>query len=182
VISRTFFSFNGDTRTGFNILGFLFGDKVVTSSSGYTTIGGLSLSEMLTRSFEFNVLFQNGFIAFVALVIFIFMMFVHGRNYLAKGEGELSNRMIPVLMLLGGFLYLSLLDDETPMVYTRDFLAATRGSQFYLLFLLAGLVFSPKAAEPVAVAEKTTPAPEAPKAAAPKDEKTLEEVPLNENK
>jgi|GEM_PF-710716 hypothetical protein len=182
VISRTFFSFNGDTRTGFNILGFLFGDKVVTSSSGYTTIGGLSLSEMLTRSFEFNVLFQNGFIAFVALVIFIFMMFVHGRNYLAKGEGELSNRMIPVLMLLGGFLYLSLLDDETPMVYTRDFLAATRGSQFYLLFLLAGLVFSPKAAEPVAVAEKTTPAPEAPKAAAPKEEKTLEEVPLNENK
>lgn len=184
VIARTFFAFNNDDRVGFSFLNFLFGIQRVTNSSGYASFNGLGLSDLLTRSFEFNVLFQNGFIAFAALVVFIFMMFVQARNYLAQGEGERSNRMIPVLMLLGGLLYLSLLDDETPLVYDQNTLvSATRGPQFYLLFLLAGLVFSPKAvAKPVKETVQAESKKESLPEVKPEADTTLEEVPLNENK
>jgi hypothetical protein len=103
---------------------------------------------------------------------------------LAQGEGERSNRMIPVLMLLGGLLYLSLLDDETPLVYDQNTLvAATRGPQFYLLFLLAGLVFSPKAvAKPVKETVQAESKKESLPEVKPEADTTLEEVPLNENK
>jgi len=177
VISRTFFKYSGG-RAGFDFLSFLFGCSV-----NQGVIKEAYLADLWTRSFEFNVLFQNGFLAFAALVVFILMMFVHARNYLAQGEGLLANRLIPVLMLLGGFIYFSLLSDEQPFVYSNSFIATTRGSQFYLLFFLAGLVYSPKAA-PVAVSEPekklAEPAKEVTKT--PEQPATLEEVPLNDQK
>jgi hypothetical protein len=100
-----------------------------------------------------------------------------------KAKALLSNRLIPVLMLLGGFIYFSLSSDEQPFVYSNSFIATTRGSQFYLLFFLAGLVYSPKAA-PVAVSEPekkpAEPAKEVTKT--PEQPATLEEVPLNDQK
>jgi hypothetical protein len=176
-ISHTFFKYNV-TRGGFNFLSFLFGCSV-----NGDLVNGAYLTSLLTQSFEFNILFQNGFLAFAALVVFILMMFVHARNYLAQGEGLLSNRLIPVLMLLGGFIYFSLLADEQPLVYSSSFMATTRGSQFYLLFFLAGLVYSPKAAAVAVIEAGKKPAePVKEVEKAPEQPATLEEVPLNDQK
>jgi len=170
-IQATFFKTNGS----FDFVSFLFGNSVVTDANGYISVKGFGVAELMTHSLEYNILWQNGFLAFGALVVFIFMVFVWSRNFLAKGEGSLFERLIPVLMLLGALLYLSVADDELPFVHISDLAPGSRSTQLCLVFLLAGLVYFPSStsSSPVPATVKSEPAPKT---------NSFEEVPLDENK
>ncbi|MCQ2742388.1 MAG: hypothetical protein MJ239_03720 [Bacilli bacterium] len=144
-IYLTFHNANG----GIDILSILFGNYFRLGTNGLrlkSATSGLYLGDFITKSFEFNFLFQNGFIAFAALVLVIFQAFIWGNRYLKRGEGELYSRIIPVLMLIGSFIYLSLLSDEMPFAHTSSysFIPLTRESRFFILFFLLGLIYMPK--------------------------------------
>ncbi|MCR5348574.1 MAG: hypothetical protein K6E59_03085 [Bacilli bacterium] len=106
-----------------------------------------------SRFFEINVLWQNGLIAFLLLLGIVFFFIKNSRDYLALGKEDLPFRIAVVAMMLGLFVYMSLFDDEMPLVHDYVFAPFGQSNHFLLLFFLMGLSFLPSKPKEVAVNE-----------------------------
>lgn len=138
-ISDILFSTDSADRRYLSLTSFLFG-------AGEAQVYDL-------RLFEFQILYQNGFIAFALLLYFVFFFIVKGYKALTKSDGE--NRLLLLCLLglaLGGFLYLSVCDSEMPLKHPSELdgifsshssnvLPFTRSSVALLFAFIFGVVY-----------------------------------------
>lgn len=106
-----------------------------------------------SRFFEINVLWQNGLIAFLLLLGAVFFFIKNSRDFLAEGKEDLPYRLTIVCLMLGLFVYMSLFDDEMPLIHGFSFTPFAQSNHFLLLFFLMGLSFMPAKAKEVAIHE-----------------------------
>ena len=141
------FSAKGGVRS-FNFLTFLFGANAVDST-------GTRLNVLNTGFFEFDVLYQNGFLGFAGLLFLIFFGIYNGYRYLAFHEGLKCQKMAFTGVLLGLFIYLSLNNDEVPLFHAYGLdeffsyhssllVPATRSGLLLLGTFLLGFLYCPK--------------------------------------
>ena len=107
-----------------------------------------------TAFFEFNLIWENGLLAFVGTLYCIFYFMKKIRVYLHDDtQGSLDKKLVVAMMILGIFLYFSFCSDEMPLRHpeglqepfsnhSTTLLAFPRSNAFILLFFLLGLVFS----------------------------------------
>ena len=110
--------------------------------------------------FEFNVIWQNGTLAFIGVLYCIFFFMKRIRVYLLNEEhGELDKKLVVAMMILGMFLYFSFLSDELPLRHPEGLqepfsshstilLAFPRSNAFIMLFFLLGLAYVPAKQKP----------------------------------
>lgn len=139
-ISATFFSVSGSGARSINIVSILFGMK---ATNVYTL-----------PFFEFNILWENGILAFAGVVYSIFYFMKKTRHYVFDGsQGLLKDKLIVVSMILGLFLYFSFFSDEMPLrhpegldeifsSHSTTLMAFTRSNGLLLLSFLLGLSFT----------------------------------------
>lgn len=139
-ISSTFFS---TTASGARVLNF-----------GSLLFGMQATYVFDLPFFEFNVLWQNGLLAFAGVIYCIFYFMKRIRHYVFDDtQGKLKDKLIVVTMILGMFLYFSFLSDEMPLrhpeglneifsSHSTTLMAFTRSNSILLLFFLLGLTFS----------------------------------------
>ena len=120
-----------DSGKRLNILGMLFGVGYRYGKSG-----------MLTRIFEFSLLWQNGLIAFLLLLFCVFFMIRESQRFLIKGKERMDYKVALVALLLGLFLYASIFNDETPYRHSVSFISWSRTSYPMLACFVAGLIYS----------------------------------------
>ena len=125
-----------DSGKKLNILGVLFG---VDHQYGK--------DNMLTRVFEFSLLWQNGLVAFLLFLFCAFFMIKEGQRFLIKGEERMDYKVALVALLLGMFLYGSIFNDEMPYRHASSFSSWSRNSYPMLACFLAGLIYSHKKKE-----------------------------------
>ena len=116
-----------------NVLGILFGVDF-----------SLANSSSLTRFFEFNFLWQNGLIAFLLLLFFLFYFIRESYLFLNNDGQRMDGKAAVVALLAGAFLYFSFFDDEMPLHHATAFLPFSRESLTLLLSFLCGLVYTHK--------------------------------------
>ncbi len=116
-----------------NVLGILFGvDFSLASGSS------------LTRFFEFNFLWQNGLIAFLLLLFFLFYFIRESYLFLKEDQARMDGKAVVVALLAGALLYFSFFDDEMPYHHATAFLPFSRESLTLLLSFVCGLVYNHK--------------------------------------
>lgn len=121
---------------GFRFEQFLFG---YSAPATYSSIAG-----HFTDSFEFNMLWQNGFPCFALLVYFILISIKKEREFLLHGDGDPAARFALVGMMLGLFVYASFFADELPLIHGQQFLPFSRGAYFFFLVFLVAYTFPKK--------------------------------------
>ena len=125
-IEAALFNGNNGGLHRFSILSFLF---------------GCTPSNIITTSiFEFDVLWQTGFVGFAALLVVLFQAIQKSKRFLANGTMSVGYRFIIVSLLLGSFLYFSLCNDESPMIYSRIFMPLSRNAMPFALIYLYGVI------------------------------------------
>ena len=130
---RAVFLEEGDSGKKLNLLGMLFG-----VSSTYAS------DKMLTRVFEFSLLWENGLIAFVLFLFCAFFMIKESHRFLIKENERMDYKVAIVILLLGLFLYLSIFNDEQPVRHSDTFSAWSRGSFPMLACFASGLIYTHK--------------------------------------
>ena len=133
---RSVFLEEGDSGKKLNLLGMLVG-----VNSSYAS------DKLLTRIFEFSLLWENGLIAFVLFLFCVFYMIKESHRFLAKGKERMDYKVALVALLLGLFLYLSFFNDEQPFRHSNTFSAWSRGSFPMLACFIAGLIYTHKEKE-----------------------------------
>ena len=92
-------------------------------------------------SFEFNVLMENGLLAFALLIYFIVGLIRKGRNYFAYGEDSRSVRSIVLMLIVGIIIYQTFKCSELPLKHDNTYLSLIKSSWMYLLFFLYGFTY-----------------------------------------
>ncbi len=133
---RGVFLEESDSSKKLNLLGMLFGVNS-TYASG----------KMLTRVFEFSLLWENGLIAFALFLYCAFFMIKESHRFLVKGNERIDYKIAIVALLLGLFLYLSIFNDEQPVRHSEAFSAWSRGSFPMLACFASGLIYTHKEKE-----------------------------------
>ncbi len=133
-INLTFFSKGADDIRRFDFFSLLFG-----ASSSRVSLSTFS------RSFEFNVLLENGVLAFLLLLYCIFRMVRKSWVFLQKDESSLDGKFALVGMLVGLFFYLSLFADEMPYRHDVIFTPFTHSNWLIALVFLSGLIWTSEA-------------------------------------
>ena len=116
---------NGNTggSQGFSIVSFLF--------------GCVPYNVIKCNFFEFDVLWQTGFLGFAALLFIIFHGIKKGKEFLESERLPYGYSLSIVAILLAGFIYYSITVDEAPYIYSNVFLPLSRTAMpFAGLFLL----------------------------------------------
>lgn len=127
-----------------NFLNVLFGASI-NSNGLFANNFDYSLSDSLTGLFELSILVQNGFLAFALLIAAIAFAIIWINRFLNKDKEKMGERIVPVLLLFGLFLYMSILNDEVPFVHEEGlFNPFTRGNVIMFMFFLLGLIFEGK--------------------------------------
>lgn len=93
-------------------------------------------------AFEFNILMENGFVAFILLIYFIFFLFRKARNNYVRGNEHIALRALVLTLIFGVLLYQSLFCDELPLKHATTHMPFTRSAGMYLLFFLLGYVYT----------------------------------------
>ena len=102
---------------------------------------GCTPSNIITSPFfEFDVLWQTGFVGFAALLMVIFQAIANSKRFLSSHPMNYGYRMVIVSLLLGGFLVFSLSNDESPLVYSNVFMPLSRNAAPFALIYLCGVV------------------------------------------
>ena len=133
---RSVFLEEGDSGKKLNLLGMLVG-----VNSSYAS------DKLLTRIFEFSLLWENGLIAFILFLFCVFYMIKESHTFLVKGKERMDYKVALVALLLGLFLYLSFFNDEQPFRHSNTFSAWSRGSFPMLACFIAGLIYTHKEKE-----------------------------------
>ena len=147
-ISATIFNVHGGVRS-FNFVGLLFGANAINN-------GGLVLIN--TPIAEFAVFYQNGLLGFAGLLFLIFFGIYESWKFFEEGEEPLCRKLVYVGILLGGFLYFSLNNDELPLIHAyqlNEFFSYhsssavffTRSSYLLLFIFLLGYIYTPSKLE-----------------------------------
>ena len=121
---------SGDPLAPFNLKTFLFGYK-----------GGA-----FSFSFEFNILSENGFIAF-GLMIYLFIFFASSlHRFLLKDKEDLGGKLVLFGLIFAYVVYLTFQADELPLAHQSQDVAlfTTRNNLFFALFFLLGLAYQMK--------------------------------------
>lgn len=92
--------------------------------------------------FEFDVLWQSGFLAFAGLVTMMFLGIRQARAFLLEGGEEEGHRLLVLGVLLAGVLYLSLKNNEAPQVYSSVFMPMSRNAMSFALIFLLGVTYA----------------------------------------
>ena len=115
------------------------------------------------RIFEFQILYQNGFIAFFLLLYFIFFFVYKGYVALTKVTDQDRFFVFAILGLaFGGFIYLSLFDSELPLkhpseidgifsTHSTNLLPLTRSNVALLMAFCFGAIYLPEKLDPAQV-------------------------------
>ncbi len=135
-VIRAVFIEEDDSGKRLNILGMLFGVSYLNGKD-----------DMLTRVFEFGLLWQNGLVAFLLFLFCAFFMIKESQRFLIKGEERMDYKVALVVLLLGMFLYASIFNDEMPYRHASSFSSWSRNSYPLLACFLAGLIYSHKTKE-----------------------------------
>ncbi len=104
----------------------------ITFSSFVSTLfGSSSLTTYNLPFFEFTILFQNGLLSFILLMILIFVFLKMGINRLLYEDTSIEIASL-WMSLFGIFIYLSLLNEEMPFRHLSeiDNVFSPRGSNF----------------------------------------------------
>jgi len=128
-IRRTMFN-SPDPLASFNLKTFLFG----YSRGAFSSV------------FEFNILSENGIVAF-GLLIYLFIFFAYSLHRFLKDDKEdFGGKLVLFALILAYVAYLSFFADELPLRHqSQDVsLFTTRGHLFFALFFLLGLTYQPK--------------------------------------
>ena len=109
-----------------------------------TLFGCVPSSIVKTNVFEFDALYQTGFVGFFALLSVIFLGIRQSRSFLLQETKDESYRLAIVSMLLAGFIFYSFQNDELPYIYQNLFSPLSKnGVCFGLLFLLGVIYRTP---------------------------------------
>lgn len=118
------------------------------------------------RIAEFQILYQNGFLAFVLLLYFIFFFAYKGYVALIKADDKDRFYVFAILGLaFGGFIYLSLFDSELPLkhpseidgifsTHSTNLLPLTRSNVALLMAFCFGAIYLPEKFDPSRVMAK----------------------------
>lgn len=171
-IFNTFFQKNNADARSLDLMSILFG--VNATSTRFTT----------EWNFMFNVLIENGFVAFCLLIGFIFLLIKKARHYFVKDNDEKYLKIILVALIVGIIIYQSISANEHPYKHNNTFVGFTRSSYLYLLFFIFGYVyFGGKKKKELAVEEgRLQDAHEALAEQIVKDEEALPEKEINVEK
>ena len=104
--------------------------------------GCVPTSIVKTSIFEFDALYQTGFVGFFALLAVIFLGIRQSRNFLLQEEQEISYRLALVSILLAGFLFYSVQNDELPYIYQNLFSPLSRNGICFALIFLLGVIYA----------------------------------------
>ncbi len=133
---RSVFLEEGDSVKRLNLLGMLFG-----VSSSYAS------DKMLTRVFEFSLLWENGLVAFALFLFCVFFMIKESHRFLVQENERMDYKAAVTVLLLGLFLYLSIFNDEQPFRHLDTFSSWSRSSFPMLACFVAGLIYTHKEKE-----------------------------------
>lgn len=133
---RAVFFEEGDSGKKLNLLGMLFG-----VSSTYAS------DKLLTRIFEFSLLWENGIIAFGLFLFCVFFMIKESHRFLLKDKERMDYKVALVSLLLGLFLYLSIFNDELPFRHSNAFSSWSREPFPMLACFVCGLIYTHKEKE-----------------------------------
>ena len=124
--------YNGDLSTGAKF------------SFASALFGCVPNSIVKTSVFEFDALYQTGFVGFFALLTVIFLGIRQSRSFLLQEENDEAYRLALVSILFTGFLFYSIQNDELPYIYQNLFSPLSKnGICFGLLFLLGVIYRTP---------------------------------------
>ena len=96
-----------------------------------------------SSSFEFNILYENGLLVFLLLVVLLFLGILRYRAYLVQGEGR-TPRAILVALLFSALVYFSVCSDELPFVHESGFLPFAQSGIFLGCIAVCGYCFASK--------------------------------------
>lgn len=121
------------------------------SDAGFRNVDFLSVlfgrgnlnSVAFCNTFEFNILYENGLIAFLLLLLVIFGAMIHGRKFLFR-DGINGEKGMILASLIGIFVYLSFCSDEMPLVHGSGFFPGTSHPLFIGGIILLGWIYQPK--------------------------------------
>ncbi len=148
-ISTMMFTESGGIRS-FNFLGMLFGANAISG-------GGLIVINSPIG--EFSIMYQNGLVGFAGLLFLIFFGIYESWKFIEESEDDsLSHKLVYVGLLLGGFIYFSLNNDELPLIHAYQLdeffsyhsssaVFFTRSSYMLLYVFLLGYIYTPKKVE-----------------------------------
>ena len=112
------------------------------------------------RIFEFQILYQNGFLAFFLLLYFVFFFAYKGYRALTQANDKDRFFVSAILGLaFGGFIYLSLFDSELPLkhpseidgifsTHSTNLLPFTRSNVALLMAFCFGAIYLPDKLDP----------------------------------
>ena len=140
-ISQLMFNSDAAGRRSFDFVSLLFGAKDPIAYD--------------LRMFEFQVLYQNGLLAFLLLLYAAFFGMLKGYRLLSSDEGKEAIPYAYCFIALGVFVYLSFCDSEMPLRHPSDLngifsshssslLQFTRGVPCMLLAYCLGAIYRPE--------------------------------------
>lgn len=149
IVHASFWKATG-TGYAFDLLG-LFGMKANASSILTQSFAGLEFDEgfYLSNSLvEFSVFYEGGLLAFIAFIALFAFASIALRKYLHTEQNIDGAKLIVVALLLGWFLYHSLLDDAYPFAHSSAntmYLVSsfTRNDTFLVMMFLLGVSYTP---------------------------------------
>ena len=120
----------GVRNHNFSLLSFLFG--VIPSSM------------LNTSSFEFNLLWQSGFLAFLMLLVILFYSLRQARDFLVHDSMHFGVKYLIVALLLGAFICLTFQADDAPLIYypTTSFVPLSRSMVSFGLLGVLGMMYA----------------------------------------
>lgn len=118
------------------IIATLFGTNL---NDYFDKLNSTSVSNIRTNSFEFEALLEGGLICFVALIAAIVFSVISLRKYLHKEDKITNERMVFALIILGWFIYKSLLVDTVPFVGSNIYMTPfSQDSTIIIVLMLLG--------------------------------------------
>lgn len=133
--------FFGNIRKAFEST--LFGGKIGVSqgfSISSFLFGTMPTSLIRSDVFEFDILWQTGFLGFGALLFVVFHGIKKGKSFLSDGTLPYGYKLSIVALLLGFFLYFSFVNEEVPQIYSNVFMPFARNPLFFGALFILGMI------------------------------------------
>lgn len=134
--------------------------KAMLTSQGFfgfplTYIDGLVAN---TGAFEFEIIKEGGFLAFLALIAFILLVIFSMYRYSAKSKDASYIKIIILTLLIAVFLHGSFLWNTFPLTYTDDYyFSFFRSAPYLLILFIIGYAYYPLRGIPLIDQEVVSP-------------------------